>query len=165
VGQDIPALERLGVVDVLRRSPGDDVLLVAVGAFAALGLEVAERAADQGIGVTVVDPRWVTPVPPELIELARGYRLVFTVEDNGRVGGVGALLSQALRDADIDVPARDIGIPQRFLDHASRAQTLADVGLTAQEVARRLVETVARHGGELAAKVDADRQDGPQAQR
>ena len=165
VGQDIPAVERLGVVDVLRRSPGDEVLLVAVGAFAALGLEVAERAADQGIGVTVVDPRWVTPVPPELIELARGYRLVFTVEDNGRVGGVGALLSQALRDADIDVPARDIGIPQRFLDHASRAQTLADVGLTAQEVARRLVETVARQGGELAAKVDADRQDGPQAQR
>jgi 1-deoxy-D-xylulose-5-phosphate synthase len=165
VGQDIPALERLGVVDVLRRSPGDDVLLVAVGAFAALGLEVAERAADQGIGVTLVDPRWVTPVPPELIELARDYRLVFTVEDNGRVGGVGALLSQALRDADIDVPARDIGIPQRFLDHASRAQTLADVGLTAQEVARRLVETVARQGGELAAKVDADRQDGPQAQR
>ncbi|MDQ3503242.1 MAG: 1-deoxy-D-xylulose-5-phosphate synthase, partial [Actinomycetota bacterium] len=93
------------------------------------------------------------------------YRLVFTVEDNGRVGGVGALLSQALRDADIDVPARDIGIPQRFLDHASRAQTLADVGLTAQEVARRLVETVARQGGELAAKVDADRQDGKQAQR
>ncbi len=165
VGQDIPAVERLGVVDVLRRSPGDDVLLVAVGAFAALGLEVAERAADQGIGVTVADPRWVTPVPPELIELARDYRLVFTVEDNGRVGGVGALLSQALRDADIDVPARDIGIPQRFLDHASRAQTLADVGLTAQEVARRLVETVARQGGELAAKVDADRQDGPQAQR
>ncbi|MDQ3424557.1 MAG: 1-deoxy-D-xylulose-5-phosphate synthase, partial [Actinomycetota bacterium] len=114
VGQDIPAVERLGVVDVLRRSPDDEVLLVAVGAFAALGLEVAERAADQGIGVTVADPRWVTPVPPELIELARGYRLVFTVEDNGRVGGVGALLSQALRDADIDVPARDIGIPQRF---------------------------------------------------
>ncbi|MBW3638473.1 MAG: 1-deoxy-D-xylulose-5-phosphate synthase [Actinobacteria bacterium] len=165
VGPDIPAVERLGVVDVLRRAPGDDVLLVAVGAFAGLGLEVAERAADQGIGVTVVDPRWVTPVPPELIELARDYRLVFTVEDNGRVGGVGALVSQALRDADIDVPARDIGIPQRFLDHASRAQTLADVGLTAQEVARRLVETVARQGGELAAKVDADRQDGPQAQR
>ena len=164
VGQDIPAVERLGVVDVLRRSPGDDVLLVAVGAFAALGLEVAERAADQGIGVTVVDPRWVTPVPPELIELARGYRLVFTVEDNGRVGGVGALLSQALRDADIDVPARDIGIPQRFLDHASRAQTLADVGLTAQEVARRLVETVARQGGLLPTRTDADRQDGPQPQ-
>ena len=147
VGEDIPAIERLGLVDVLRHAAGDDVLLVAVGVFARLGLEVAERAADQGIGVTVVDPRWVTPVSPELVELARAYRLVLTVEDNGRVGGVGALISQALRDADIDVPVRDIGIPQRFLDHASRAQTLADIGLTAQEVARRLVETVARQGG------------------
>ena len=147
VGEDIPAVDRLGVVDVLRRAKGDDVLLVAVGAFARLGLEVADRAADQGIGVTVVDPRWVSPVAPELVELARSYRLVVTVEDNGRVGGVGSLVSQALRDADVDVPLRDMGIPQRFLDHATRAQVLAEVGLTAQEVARRLVETVARLDG------------------
>ena len=147
VGEDIPAVDRLGVVDVLRRAKGDDVLLVAVGAFAGLGLEVADRAADQGIGVTVVDPRWISPVAPELVELARSYRLVVTVEDNGRVGGVGSLVSQALRDADVDVPLRDMGIPQRFLDHATRAQVLAEVGLTAQEVARRLVETVARLDG------------------
>jgi 1-deoxy-D-xylulose-5-phosphate synthase len=70
--------------------------------------------------------------------------LVVTVEDNGRIGGVGSVLSQALRDADIDVPARDIGIPNRFLAHGTRAQVQADVGLTAQEVARRLVEHVAR---------------------
>ena len=149
VGDDISAVERLGVVDVLRRAPEDSVLLVAVGAFARLGLEVAERAADQGIGVTVVDPRWVSPVAPELVELARGYRLVMTVEDNGTVGGVGSLVSQALRAAEVDVPTRDLGIPQRFLDHATRAQTLSEIGLTAQEVARRLVETVARLDGAL----------------
>jgi 1-deoxy-D-xylulose-5-phosphate synthase len=147
VGEDIPALERIGVVDVLRRGQDDDVLLVAVGSMARLGLEVAERAADQGIGVTVVDPRWTSPVAPELVELARSYRLVVSVEDNGRVGGAGALLAQALRDADVDVPLRDMGIPQRFLDHASRAQVLADIGLTPQEVARRVVETVARLDG------------------
>jgi 1-deoxy-D-xylulose-5-phosphate synthase len=147
VGEDIPALERIGVVDVLRRGQDDDVLLVAVGSMARLGLEVAERAADQGIGVTVVDPRWTSPVAPELVELARSYRLVVSVEDNGRVGGAGALLAQALRDADVDVPLRDMGIPQRFLDHASRAQVLAEIGLTPQEVARRVVETVARLDG------------------
>ena len=135
------------MVDVLRRAEGDDVLLVAVGAMARLGLEVADRAAAQGVGVTVVDPRWVTPVAPELVELARSYRLVITVEDNGRRGGVGALVSQALRDADVDVPARDIGIPQRFLAHASRVQTLAEIGLTAQDVARKVVETMARIDG------------------
>ena len=160
VGDDIPALERLGVVDVLRRAPGDDVLVVAVGAMARLGLEVAERAGAQGIGVTVVDPRWVTPVAPELVELARGYRLVLTVEDNGRVGGVGALVSQALRDADVDVPTRDVGIPQRFLDHASRAQVLAEIGLTAQDVARKVVETMARLDGRGATELEhADGED------
>ena len=147
VGEDVPALERIGVVDVLRREKGDDVLVVAVGAMARLGLEVADRAAAQGIGVTVVDPRWVSPVPAELVELARSYRLVLTVEDNGRTGGVGSMVSQALRDADIDVPTRDLGIPQRFLDHASRSQILGEIGLTAQDVARQVVETVSRLDG------------------
>ncbi len=144
VGDDIAAIERRGTVDVLRRADGDDVLLVAVGAMARVALEVAGRVGDQGIGVTVVDPRWVTPVAPELVELARGYRLVVTVEDNGRTGGVGSVVSQALRDADIDVPTREIGIPRRFLDHGTRAQVHAEIGLTAQEVARRIVEAIAR---------------------
>jgi 1-deoxy-D-xylulose-5-phosphate synthase len=143
VGDDLPALERVGGVDVLHRGPRDDVLLVAVGPMARLALEVAERAAAQGIGVTVVDPRWVSPVPAALVERARDHRLVVTLEDGGRHGGVGSAVSQALRDADVDVPARDLGIPQRFLDHGSRAQVLAEIGLTAQEVARRVVETVA----------------------
>ena len=144
VGKDLPAIERRGVVDVLRREPGDGVLLVAVGAMARTALEVAERVQAQGIGVSVVDPRWVTPVPPELVALAAGYDLVVTLEDNGRSGGVGMTLSQALRDADVDVPARDLGIPRRFLDHGTRAEVLAELGLTAQEVARRVVELVAR---------------------
>jgi 1-deoxy-D-xylulose-5-phosphate synthase len=80
---------------------------------------------------------------------------VLTVEDSGRTGGVGSMVSQALRDADVDVPTRDLGIPQRFLDHASRAQVLAEVGLTAQDVARRLVETISRLDG---ADVQADEQ-------
>jgi len=130
---------------VLHRGSRKDVLLVAVGAMGGLAVEVAERAAAQGIGVTVVDPRWVTPIPAELIDLARRHALVLTVEDGGRVGGVGSVLSQALRDADVDVPARDLGIPNRFLDHGTRAQLQAELGLTAQEVARRLVEHVAGH--------------------
>ena len=143
VGDDVPALERVDGVDVLHRGSRDDVLLVAVGPMARLGLEVAERAAAQGIGVTVVDPRWVAPVPGAVVERARHHRLVVTLEDGGRHGGVGSAVSQALRDADVDVPARDLGIPQRFLDHGSRAQVLGEIGLTAQEVARRVVETVA----------------------
>jgi 1-deoxy-D-xylulose-5-phosphate synthase len=147
VGDDIPALERKGGVDVLKR--GSDVLIVAVGAMARLALDVAERAEAQGISVTVVDPRWVSPVSQELVGIAREHRLVVTVEDNSRVGGVGSVVSQALRDADVDVPCRDLGIPQRFLEHGSRAEVHAEIGLTAQEVARKVVELIARLEPEL----------------
>ena len=152
VGDDVPALERVGGVDILRR--GSDVLIVAVGAMGRLALEVADRVAAQGISVTVVDPRWVCPVPAEVIRLGALHRLVVTVEDNGRVGGVGTQVSQALRDADVDVPVRDLGIAQRFLAHGSRAQVLAEVGLTAQDVARQIVELIARREPELDASAN-----------
>jgi 1-deoxy-D-xylulose-5-phosphate synthase len=107
-------------------------------------LAAAERAADHGIEETVVDPRWVLPVAPELVTLAQGHRLVVTVEDGGRAGGVGSMLTRALQDADSDVPVRTMGLPQQFFDHGSRGQVLADAGLTEQDVARRIVEWVAR---------------------
>jgi 1-deoxy-D-xylulose-5-phosphate synthase len=137
---DIPALERRGPVDVLRRAQRQDVLLVAVGSMVPMCLAVAERAADHGIDVTVVDPRWVLPVAPELVDLAAASRLVVTVEDGGRAGGVGSTLTRALQDRECDVPVRTVGLPQAFLEHGSRGQVLADVGLTEQDVARRIVE-------------------------
>ncbi len=149
----VPAVRRIGVVDVLRepanstRDAPADVLLVCVGAFGQLGLDVADRLADQGIGVTVVDPRWVLPVPPALVELAAGHRLVVSVEDCGRHGGFGSALAAALRDADCDVPLRDLGLPQRFLEHGSRSDVLAAAGLTAQDVARRVTEWAAHLAG------------------
>ncbi|TXI35769.1 MAG: 1-deoxy-D-xylulose-5-phosphate synthase [Mycobacterium sp.] len=149
VGEDIPALERVGGVDVLARPAeglAPDVLLVAVGAFAPMALKVAERLRTQGIGVTVVDPRWVLPVPAELAAMARTHKLVVTVEDNGVSGGVGATVSAALRADDIDTPCRDVGVPQRFLDHASRNEVLADVGLTDRHIARQITGWVAALG-------------------
>jgi 1-deoxy-D-xylulose-5-phosphate synthase len=141
---DIPSLERRGPVDVLRRSgERSDVLLVAVGSLVPMCLAAAERAADHGIGVTVVDPRWVLPVSGALVELAGMHRLVVTVEDGGRAGGVGTTLSQVLQDRQVDVPVRSVGLPQAFLEHGSRGQVLADCGLTEQDVARRIAEWTA----------------------
>jgi 1-deoxy-D-xylulose-5-phosphate synthase len=140
---DIPALERRGPVDVLRRGERSDVLLVAVGSMVPMCLAAAERAADHGIDVTVVDPRWVIPVPEELVALASGFRLVVTVEDGGRAGGIGTTLTQALQDCSCDVPVRSMGLPQQFFDHGSRGQVLADAGLTEQDVARRIAEWTA----------------------
>jgi 1-deoxy-D-xylulose-5-phosphate synthase len=146
---DIVAVDRVGGVDVLRRGDGADVLLVSVGAMAETCLEVADRCAQQGIGVTVVDPRWVKPVPEEIVRMAGDHRLVVTVEDGVRAGGVGDAVAQALRDARVATPLRDFGIPLRFLDHAKRAEILSEIGLTAQDVARDIVETVASVEGRL----------------
>ncbi|WAL67640.1 1-deoxy-D-xylulose-5-phosphate synthase [Amycolatopsis cynarae] len=146
VVESVPAVERIGVVDVLAKPAEEaeqDVLLVVVGAFAGLGLAAAERLADQGIGVTVVDPRWVVPVPAELVALARRHSLVVTVEDSGRHGGFGSALSALLRDAECDVPLRDLAVPQQFHEHGSREEVLGRVGLTAQDVARKVTEWTA----------------------
>jgi 1-deoxy-D-xylulose-5-phosphate synthase len=144
--ESVPAVDRVGTVDVLRR-PADgepaDLLLVAVGAFGAIGLAAAERIADQGIGVTVVDPRWVVPVPGELLDMADEHRLVVTLEDGGRHGGFGWAFSAMLRDAGLPVPLLDLAVPQRFIQPGTRDEVLSGLGLTAQDVARRITEWAA----------------------
>ncbi|MEV7226285.1 1-deoxy-D-xylulose-5-phosphate synthase [Polymorphospora sp. NPDC051019] len=144
VAADLPAVRRVGPVDVLAEAERKDVLLVAVGAFGQLGTQVAARVAEHGYGVTVVDPRWVRPVPAELVTLAAGHRLVVTVEDGVRNGGVGDALAKELRDADVRVPLRDLGVPAQWHPHGTRAQILADIGLTAQDVARQVTGWVSR---------------------
>ena len=129
--------------DVLAESGATDVVIVSVGAFAPLCIDVAERLKAQGIGVIVVDPRWVKPVPAGLTGLAESSRLVVIVEDGVRVGGVGAAVSQSLSDAGVDVPVRMFGVPDRFLDHGKRAEVLVECGLTAQDISRSIVETMA----------------------
>jgi 1-deoxy-D-xylulose-5-phosphate synthase len=157
---EVPALERRGPVEVLRRGASPEVLLVAVGAMVPMCLAAAERAADHGIEVTVVDPRWVLPVARELVALAQEHRLVVTVEDGGRAGGVGSLLTRALQDADSDVPVRTMGLPQQFFGHGSRGQVLADAGLTEQDVARRIAEWAARLADRVSGESVAEQVEG-----
>jgi 1-deoxy-D-xylulose-5-phosphate synthase len=139
---DVEAVDRAGGCDVLVRRGDRDVLIVGVGSMASVSVDVAERLEAQGIGVTVVDPRWVKPVDPALVDLAREHRLVVSVEDNGVVGGCGAVLLQTLNEARVTTPVRIHGIPQQFLDHAKRNVLLEEMGLTAQAIARSIVEEV-----------------------
>ena len=152
VGDDIPAVERRDGVDVLAvpaDGMSDDVLIVAVGAFAAMAIAVAERLRNQGIGVTVVDPRWVLPVPAPISTLAAAHKLVVTLEDNGEHGGIGSAVSAALRRQEIDVPCRDAALPQEFFAHASRGEVLNAVGLTERNIARQITGWVAALGASV----------------
>ncbi|WP_405165643.1 1-deoxy-D-xylulose-5-phosphate synthase [Nocardia sp. NBC_01499] len=162
VADDISAVERLDGVDVLRLAvaTGDDValdgggsvqavrgdvLLVAVGSFAEVAMHTADLLEAEGVSVTVIDPRWVLPVSDTLVKLAENYRLVVTLEDGGLHGGIGSTVSARLRNSGLDIPTRDLGVPQQFLDHASRGAVHAELGLTAPDIARRI-------GGWLAAR-------------
>jgi len=143
VGGEIEAVRRTDDgVDVLREAAHRDVLLVTVGPMAKLGLQVAERLAAQGIGATVIDPRWVIPVPRSIIEFADQHRLVVTIEDGIRVGGVGTRIRQELRAAGVDTAVDELGLPDEFLDHGERDEILAEAGLSDKQIARDIVSQV-----------------------
>lgn len=143
VADDLPAIERLeDGVDVLARGESEDVLIVAIGPFAALAMDVADRLRAQGIGATVIDPRWAIPVQPSVVKLAGQHRLVITLEDGIRVGGIGTRVRQVLREAGIDTAVDELGLPDEFIDHASRDQILTDAGLTPSKIAQDIVSQV-----------------------
>ena len=143
VANELPAIRRLeDGVDVLHESSAKDVLILTVGAMAETGVQVAKMLSDQGIGSTVVDPRWVIPVPKSIVKMAADHRLVVTIEDGIRVGGIGTRVRQDLRAAQIDTALSEIGLPDEFLEHASRNEILERVGLTAQSISREIVAQV-----------------------
>ena len=139
VNQDIPAFERRDGIDVLYRGESADVLLVSVGAMATLCVEAASQSYREGVGVTVVDPRWVKPLPRELTTMANRYKSVVVVEDGIKHGGIASTLSEMFREEGLTTPIHSIGIPLQYLEHAKRNEILQDLGITAQQISRELV--------------------------
>ncbi|PZU38750.1 MAG: 1-deoxy-D-xylulose-5-phosphate synthase [Microbacterium sp.] len=143
VSASLPALERLADgVDVLARADAEDVLIIGIGPMAHTAMDVATRLAAQGIGATVIDPRWVVPVAPSIVDLAARHRLVITIEDGIRVGGIGTRIRQVLREAGVDTAVDELGLPDEFIDHASRDQILEAAGLTPAKIAQDVVSQV-----------------------
>lgn len=168
VGSSIKAVKRTNDgVDVLLQSPSKDVLIVTVGAMASVGLQVAELLAAQGIGSTVIDPRWVVPVAKSVIEMAAEHRLVVTIEDGIKVGGIGTRVRQDMRAAQVDTALNEVGLPDEFLEHASRGEIMERVGLTAQAIARDIVAQVVGsrvpHARPIAEMGDSKSQQAPAA--
>jgi 1-deoxy-D-xylulose-5-phosphate synthase len=146
VYDDIPALDRVGQADVVVREGEPDVLVVAVGSMVRTAVDAAAKLSAQGVGVTVVDPRWVKPVDPAVVALAGDFQLVVSMEDNGRSGGVGQALVQALADAGTTTPVAVHAIAQEFLEHDKRDAICEELGLTAEAVAQDTLRRLAHHG-------------------
>ncbi|MFJ9125376.1 1-deoxy-D-xylulose-5-phosphate synthase [Streptomyces sp. NPDC102340] len=144
VGEPIAAVDRVGGIDVLHRAEEPRVLLVSVGVMAPVCLQAADLLEARGINCTVVDPRWVKPVDPDLAPLAAAHELVAVVEDNSKAAGVGSAVALALGEAEVDVPVRRFGIPEQFLAHGKRGEVLADIGLTPVEIAGRISASMSR---------------------
>ncbi|WP_067966805.1 1-deoxy-D-xylulose-5-phosphate synthase [Nocardiopsis trehalosi] len=144
VGPDIPALRRVGRCDVLREDPDARVLLVSVGPLAGACLAAADELAADGVPVTVVDPRWIAPLDPGLLGLARAHRLVLAVEDGSGTGALGARLAQELAGEGGRACAATLALPPRFLPHGSRSRLLAAHGLDADGIAGAVLHRLAR---------------------
>ena len=140
VSADIPAFERRDGIDVLYRGESADVLLISVGAMATMSVEAASQAYREGVGVTVIDPRWVKPLPKSLITMADRYKSVVVVEDGIAHGGIASALSEMFRSAGLDTPIHSIGVPLTFIEHSKRSEILSDLGITSQNIAREIVE-------------------------
>ncbi len=138
--EDIPAFERRDGIDVLYRGESADVLLVSVGALAHIAVEAASQAYREDVGVTVIDPRWVKPLPLSLITMAQRYKSVVVLEDGIRHGGIASTISEMFRDAGLMVPIHSIGVPLEFIEHSKRGEVLSDLGITAQNITRSVVE-------------------------
>jgi 1-deoxy-D-xylulose-5-phosphate synthase len=140
VPADIPAFERREGIDVLYRGESADVLLISVGAMATMAVEAASQAYREGVGVTVIDPRWVKPLPKSLITMADRYKSVVVVEDGISHGGIASALSEMFRSAGLETPIHSIGVPLTFIEHSKRSEILNDLGITSQNIAREIVE-------------------------
>ena len=140
IGDDIPAFERREGIDVLYRGESTDVLLVSVGALAGVAVEAASQAFREGVGVTVIDPRWVKPLPQSIITLAQRYKSVVVIEDGIKHAGIASSLSELFREAGVTTPLHSIGVPLEFIQHGKRAEILTKLGITAQTITRSIVE-------------------------
>ena len=140
VQEDIPAFERRDGIDVLYRGESADVLMISVGAMAAIAVEAASSAYREGVGVTVIDPRWVKPLPESLVRMAERYKSVVVLEDGIRHAGIGSSISEVFRDAGVLIPLHSIGVPLEFIEHSKRGEIMSDIGITAQNISRSVVE-------------------------
>ncbi|MGB3491544.1 MAG: 1-deoxy-D-xylulose-5-phosphate synthase [Elainellaceae cyanobacterium] len=146
-GYGVPLMEEgweplpIGKAEILRN--GDDILLLGYGSMVYTAMQTAEILSEHGIEATVINARFVKPLDTELIlPLAQQIGRVATLEEGCIMGGFGSAVAEALMDAEIPVPVTRIGVPDILVDHATPDQAKAKLGLTAPQIAERLLQKI-----------------------
>jgi len=142
---DIPEIE-YGTWEVLRR--GEGLAILAVGTMVLPALAAARILEAEGIEATVVNCRFLKPHDAETLAwVADRHDAIVTVEEGTVVNGFGALISRLLAGpeyADRTLHLEIMGVPDRIIQHASRAEQLEEVGLTPEAIAARARELAGR---------------------
>ena len=138
IPNDIPAVQSLGFADVLMSAAAPDVTIVSIGGLATQALEAANFLQGKGFSVEVIDPVQVLPVASALIDYLALREFVVTIEDGLVDGGIGEAIGSALRANKAATRVTSLGIPKKFLDHASRKSILNKLQLDAQGIAETI---------------------------
>ena len=122
-----------------RLRSGRDVAILAVGTMVLPAVEAARALAAEGLDCTVVNCRFLKPVDAAMLEsLTRDHATFVTVEEGTIVNGFGAYLAERMQTTNPEVRVVALGVPDRFIDQAPRAEQLQTFGLTAEGIARRI---------------------------
>ena len=131
---DIPAEATYDFADILKVNDQPDVCIVSIGGMATTAMEVATTLQSSGYSVEVIDPVQVLPINESLISHLSDREYVVTIEDGLLDGGIGEAIGSALRTLNSNTRVTPLGIPKKFLDHASRKSILHALKLDAQGI-------------------------------
>jgi 1-deoxy-D-xylulose-5-phosphate synthase len=150
VGVDIgrpPEVLEIGRGEVLRE--GEDIAIIAYGSMVMPAVEAAGNLEKNGIDATVVNARFVKPMDEELIAgLAEKHRLIVTVEEAYLAGGFGSAVIEVLEQHGMQDKVKVIrmGVPDRIVTHGEAKLLLAQFGLDADGISRRVVSAMDEQG-------------------
>ena len=141
MGPGIQTQRDFGIGDWELLSSGQDVMIFAVGRMVQLAMQASIELMGKHISAGVVDARFIKPMDREmLIRQASQAKLVVTIEENVLAGGFGEGVMEILSQEALNIPILTMGIPDRFVTHASIDQQLEACGLSSLQIARRILK-------------------------
>lgn len=124
-------------------SDGNDVALFVVGNIMDVAIDVCDRLKAAGIGVSLYNVRFVSPIDSEsIVTAAKSVKAVVTIEENVRRGGFGEAVADLLAENDIKTPFINVSLDDSFIEHGSRNELLKEHGIDSEEIYGKIRRTI-----------------------